>query len=195
MDDLEAVIGADTLTMEADGLPLSVPASDEQGLSTSDVVEAAISLDPAPSNTPSGMKETTTKGRTATSSENPIAKDTSDDLAVRSDWPPRVGEHIAGNFTDGFHIGEVEEILDENTVRVSYMVPKEILTAADDEHSRRFWCWPRKKHMHDTDRSCILNLKPCLVLATPPSTKRLYVFACENAEILEIIANSVSEEL
>ena len=43
----------------------------------------------------------------------------SDEAEVLSDWPPDVGQHIAGNFTDGFYIGEVKEIIDANTVRVS----------------------------------------------------------------------------
>ena len=45
-----------------------------------------------------------------------------------SDWPPDIG-----NFTDGFCIGAVKEIIDENRVRVSYMEPKEIFTAAKDD--------------------------------------------------------------
>ena len=76
----------------------------------------------------------------------------SEGAEVLSDWPPDVGQHIAGNFTDGFYIGEVKEIIDANRVRVSYMEPKEILTAAQDEHSRRFWCWPHKKDIHVTHR-------------------------------------------
>ena len=72
---------------------------------------------------------------------------------------------------------------------------KTIATAAFNEHKRRFWCWTSKKDSFDTDISCILNLRPVISLATPPSTKRLFIFAYYNAELLDIIANSVTEEL
>ena len=106
-----------------------------------------------------------------------------------------IGEHIAANFSDGFYIGEILEKIDDETYKVSYMSPKTIATADAFEHPRRFWYWPSKKDQFDTDVSSILNLKPVISLATPPSTKRLYVFACHNAEILEVIANSVTEEI
>ena len=69
-----------------------------------------------------------------------------------------------------------------------------VLMANADEHKRRFWEWPSPIEIFPTDRSCILNLRPSLSLATPPSTKRMYIFACDNAEILEALANSVTEE-
>ena len=127
-----------------------------------------------------------------------IEKHTIDDeevLGMRSDWPPIVGEHIAANFSDGFYIGEVIDIIDSCTVKVSYMSPKSILTAEAGEHERRFWIWPTNKDVFNTDKSCILNLKPCLTLAKPPSTKRMFIFSCDNAELLDIIANTVSEEI
>ena len=109
--------------------------------------------------------------------------------------PISIGEHIAANFPDGFYIGEVTDIIDSNIVKVSYMSPKTILAADHGEHSRRFWIWPSKKDLFDTDRSCVINLKPFISMSTPPSTKRMFVFACKNAELLEMIANSVSEEI
>ena len=54
-----------------------------------------------------------------------------------SDWSPPIGYHIAANFSDGFYIGQVESVIDNETVMVSYMHPKEVLTAEPDEHSRR----------------------------------------------------------
>ena len=47
--------------------------------------------------------------------------------------------------------------------------------------------------MFDTNRRCILNLRQVISNATLPSTKRLSIFVCCNAEFLEIIANNVSD--
>ena len=105
----------------------------------------------------------------------------------------QIGEHIAVNFSDGFYIGEIIDKIDDSTYRVSHMSPKVVLTADSNEHKRRFWYWPSKKDIFDTDVSCVLNLRPVISIATPPSTKRLFIFACHNAELLEVIANSVSD--
>ena len=116
-----------------------------------------------------------------------------DEDFLPSEWPPQVHDHIAGNFSDGFHIGGVLEVLDDETVKVSYMLPKRIATAHPMEHKRRFWMWPSEHKLHDTKRCCIINLRPFLVLQSPPSSKRNFIFTCLNAELLE--ANSVTEEL
>ena len=155
-------------------------------------LEAVINAERETSNDTN--KPDTSKTPTTSEGQEGPTISSDDGAEVLSDWPPDIGQHIAGNFTDGFYIGEVKEIIDANTVKVSYMEPKKILTAAQDENSRRFWCWPHKEDIHDTNRDCILNLKPCLTLATPPSSKRLYLFACENAEILELMANTVLDE-
>ena len=113
---------------------------------------------------------------------------------TQSDSFLSVGTHIAANFSDGFYLGEILAV-DGDIIKVSYMHPKSVFTASTDEHSRRFWIWPARKDIFETDVNCILNLKPCLSLATPPSTKRMCVFACQNAEILEALALSVTEEI
>ena len=95
-------------------------------------------------------------------------------------WPTRVGEHIAANFSDGFYIGEVMDIIDDDTIKVSYMSPKRITTVDQEEHMRRVWIWPSNRDIFDTYMSCIINLKPSLSLETPPSTKRQFGFACHN---------------
>ena len=117
-----------------------------------------------------------------------------DDYYYTSEWPPKVHDHLAAIFSDGFYIGEVLEILDDETVRVSYMAPKKIMTADAMEHPRRFWIWPSKRDVYNTNRNCIINLRPYLALESPPSTKRNFIFSCLNAEILEAMAASVIEE-
>ena len=72
-------------------------------------------------------------------------------------------------------MGQVESVINNETVTVSYMHPKKILTADPDEHSRRFWFWPAIKDRFKTKRSCILNLTPSICLATPPSTTRMLI--------------------
>ena len=107
---------------------------------------------------------------------------------IPSDWSPRVEEHIAANFSDGFYIGEVLEVIDDDTIKVSYMSPKLIMTAVPDEHKRRFWIWPSNRDIFNTDRSCIINLNPSLsLLEIPPSTKRQIVFSCLNAEHWQLV--------
>ena len=102
---------------------------------------------------------------------------------------------FAAKFMDGFYIGEVVSIVDQEHVKVSYMQPKRIVTADDAEHPRRFWCWSKPKHNFKTHRSCILNLSPSLCLAIPPLTKKLLVFSYMNAEFLQKVAESVTEEI
>ena len=72
------------------------------------------------------------------------------------------------------------------------MSPKVVSTADCNKHKKRYWYWPSKKDIFDTNMSCILNLRPVILIATP-STKRLYICTCYNAKLLEIIANSVSD--
>ena len=96
----------------------------------------------------------------------------------------RLGENIAADFSDGFYASEILEKIDDSTYRVSYMSPKVGSTADYNEHKRRYWYWPSKKDIVDTNTSCILNLRPVILIATPLSTKRLYIFACYNAELL-----------
>ena len=57
---------------------------------------------------------------------------------LTSEWPPKVLDHLAAIFSDGFYIGEVLKVLDDETARVSYMAPKKILTADTAEHPQRF---------------------------------------------------------
>ena len=95
------------------------------------------------------------------------------------------------NFSDGSYVGEILEKTDFVTYRMSYMSPKFISTGDYNEHKRRYWYWSSKEDIFDKNTSCMLNLKPVISVATPPSTKRFYIFACYNAELLEITANSV----
>ena len=104
----------------------------------------------------------------------------------------RLGEHIAADFSDDFYAREILEKINDSTYIVSYMSPKVGSTADYNERKRRYWYWPSKKDIFDTNTSCILKLRPVILIATPLSTKRLYIFACYNAELLEIIENSVS---
>ena len=50
----------------------------------------------------------------------------------------RQNDHLAAIFSDGFYIGEVLKVLDDETARVSYMAPNKILTADTAEHPQRF---------------------------------------------------------
>ena len=86
-------------------------------------------------------------------------------------------------------------MVDDDTVKVSYMCPKTLKTANQDEHPRRFWYWPARKEKFDTHRSCIMNLKPSLTLSTPPSTNKMIIFSCDNAELLASVATAVIDEL
>ena len=72
-------------------------------------LEAVINADRQTSNE-------TNKSDTPTTSEGQVGPSmSSDEAELLSDWPPDIGQHIAGNFTDGFYIGEVKEIIDANT--------------------------------------------------------------------------------
>ena len=96
-----------------------------------------------------------------------------------------VGEHEAVIFDDGFHIGEVKKLIDNNIVEINYMEPKKVITASSDEHPRKFWKWPFPEIIYNTDKKFIMHLRPAeLTLARPPSTSRMLVFSVRNGEIL-----------
>ena len=98
----------------------------------------------------------------------------------------QVGEFIATNFEDGVLIGEVKNIIDRGTFKVSYMLPFKVKTADPSEHPRRFWHWPRKKVIYDTNKVYIIPIRPSnLVLAVPPSTNSNLIFRLDNIDILE----------
>ena len=120
------------------------------------------------------------------------ADDTSTSLATE-DESYQTEEHIAANFSDGFYVGEIHEEIDDSTYSVSCMSLKVISTADCNKRKTSYRYWPSKQDIFHTNTSCILHLRPVISIAIPPSTKRLYIFGCSNAELLEIIANSVSD--
>ena len=103
-------------------------------------------------------------------------------------WPPKLGDHLAVNFEDGFYLGEVAELVNSETVKVSYMSPKKISTASTELNPRLFWFWPSKKDIMDTCRAAVLPLRPVLNLAVPPSSKRFVVFKLENFDFIKKIS-------
>ena len=98
--------------------------------------------------------------------------------SVQGPWPPKVGDHLAVNFEDGFYLGEVKNLdpKSPDKVLVSYMKPKKIMTADSDVDRRQFWFWPCKEDIYET------------VLPKPPSTRRFIVFKLENSDFMDIFA-------
>ena len=109
-------------------------------------------------------------------------------MGTSEPWPPKIGEHLAVNVEDGFYVGEVVQIVSEEIVKVSYMLPKKISTASTELNPRLFWYWPSKQELMDTNRAAVLPLRPVLTLAAPPSTKRFVVFKLENLDFVEKFA-------
>ena len=107
------------------------------------------------------------------------------DAQVSPAWPPAVGEHVVVNFEDGWHVGEVKTGEVDGAVDVSYMKLKSIATADIEEHDRRFWIWPAKEEVLSTEQEYVLPVRPDIVIAKPPSTRRMLVFSVENAEIVD----------
>ena len=68
------------------------------------------------------------------------------------------------------------------------MKPKKILTAGTDIDLRQFWYWPSKEDIYETDRRCVLPLRPVLQLAKPPSSRRFIVFKLENLDLIDKFA-------
>ena len=100
-------------------------------------------------------------------------------------WPPDVGEHVVVNFEDGWSVGEVVTSAANDSVDVSFMKLKKFTTADPEQHECRFCIWPAKKEVIATKRDHILPVRPNLVLAKPPSTRRMLVFSVNNLEIIE----------
>ena len=130
--------------------------------------------------------------------EEVVEENTTDDdeiltpavASVQGPWPPKVGDHIAVNFEDGFYLGEVKRLDPKfpNKVMVSYMKPKKLVTAEPNVDKRQFWFWPSKEDLYETDRACVLPLRPVLQLAKPPSTRRFVVFKLENFDFIDKFA-------
>ena len=100
---------------------------------------------------------------------------------VPNEWPPAVGEHVVVGFEDGWYVGEVLTDESEGYVDVSYMKQKKVAT----EHPRRFWIWPAKREVISTKQEYLMHIRPDLVIARPPSTRRMVVFSIDNAEIID----------
>jgi len=124
-------------------------------------------------------------GLNKTSRNNQQEQPMQETIIEDSNWQLKIGEHVAVSFDDGFYIGEVKKLLDQDTAEISYMEPKKVLTASADEDPRKFWIWPFPEVKYDTSRESIMDMRPAeLTLARPPSTSRMLVFSVGNAELL-----------
>ena len=104
----------------------------------------------------------------------------------------QIGEHIAANFSDCSML--VKSSKKPTIVHIESLTCLRRLSQQQTIRTQeKILVLAVKKDIFDTNMSCILNLRPVISIATPPSTKRFYIFACYNAELLEIIANSVSD--
>ena len=99
-------------------------------------------------------------------------------------WPPEVGEHVVVNCEGGWEVGEVVEVTIWG-VKVSFMKQKKVAAADKGEHPRRFWVWPARKEVLDTEEQYVVPVRPDLMVAKPPSTRRMVVFSVENADIID----------
>ena len=105
---------------------------------------------------------------------------------LSSSWPPIIGEHVVVNFEDGWCVSEVKSVDEINaSVEVSCMKVKKVATADKSEHPKRFWIWPAKEEVFTINQEHILPICPVLVLAKPPSTRRMLIFRIDNAEIID----------
>ena len=118
-------------------------------------------------------------------SEDQVAPAPHDDGQQVGDWPPAVGEHLVVAFEDGWYVGEVTSEEKDDCIDVSYMMPKKVITADPKEHPRRFWFWPAKKEVIPTKKEFMLLVRPDLVIAKPPSSRRMVVFSVNNADIID----------
>ena len=99
---------------------------------------------------------------------------------MQSLWQPKIGEHVIVNFEDGWE--ENEE------VQISFMKVKKVATADPAEHPRRFWIWPAVKEVIGIKQVYVLPVRPDLVVAKPPSSRRILIFSVENADIIDKFA-------
>ena len=133
-------------------------------------------------------EKTTTLEEKGDESEEEIPQQQVESSFQAGPWPPKLGDHLAVNFEDGFYLGEVVEMVSAETVKVSYMLPKKIATASTELNPRLFWFWPSKKDLMETHQAAVLPLRPVLSLASPPSTNRFVVFKLENLDFIEKFA-------
>ena len=121
------------------------------------------------------------------SSASPSSAAEQDDLPLKV-WPPQLEEHVVVNCQDGWEVGEVAEVDGSGCVKVSFMKLKKLRLAEKAEHPRRFWIWPAVKETVEVKKDSVLALRPDLIVAKPPSTRRMVVFSVENAEIIDKFA-------
>ena len=107
---------------------------------------------------------------------------------VQSLWQPKIGEHVIVNFEDGWYVGEVLTEEENEEVQVSFMKVKKVATADPAEHPRRFWIWPAVKEVMGIKQVFVLPIRPDLVVAKPPSSRRILIFSVENADIIDKFA-------
>ena len=107
---------------------------------------------------------------------------------MQSLWQPKIGEHVIVNFEDGWYVGEVLTEEENEEVQISFMKVKKVATADPAEHPRRFWIWPAVKEVIGIKQVYVLPVRPDLVVAKPPSSRRILIFSVENADIIDKFA-------
>ena len=123
-----------------------------------------------------------------TGDSQPEPEPSANDDQSQSAWPPSIGEHVVVNFEDGWYVGEVVSGEVNAEIQINFMKLRKIATADPEEHSRRFWIWPAIKEVIPIKQVYVLPIRPDLVVAKPPSTRRILVFSVENAHIIDKFA-------
>ena len=102
-----------------------------------------------------------------------------EETTLSSFWPPNETEFVCALLVDGFYIGYVDEVREEQ-LYLNYLVPK----SSDD---RRYWVWPEREDKDWIKKEYVLEIYPSLSIETKLSTKRKIVYELMNEEIINAI--------
>ena len=98
---------------------------------------------------------------------------------ISSFWPPKEAEFVCALLEDGFYIGQVDKVKDEQLYLI-YLVPK-------SSDNRQYWVWPEREDKDWIGKEYIMEIYPSLSITSKLSTKRKVVYELMNEEIINAI--------
>ena len=98
---------------------------------------------------------------------------------LSSFWPPIETEFVCALLEDGFYIGQVDKVR-EDQLHLIYLVPK----SSDD---RKYWVWPEREDKDWIRKEYVMEIYPSLSIARKLSTKRKVVYELMNEEIINAV--------
>ena len=98
-----------------------------------------------------------------TEAETSSSSDPIDNTALSSFWPPKKDEFVCALLEDGFYIGQVDQIRDDQ-LHLSYLMPKSF-------NDRKYWVWPEREDKDWISQEHVIEVYPSLRISRSLSSR------------------------